>query len=75
MPLDWEQESRAPTRSELAREAYEDWLADTYESRLADFCAVYRYDPEGWIAVAEYETYWNEVTEEDPYGGYGPPTT
>ena len=68
--MDPDQEARAPTRAELAREAYEDWLATTYEARFAEFCTTYGYDPEEVEAVLAYEEHWEVISEEDMYGGH-----
>jgi hypothetical protein len=58
--MDWEQEQRAPTRAELEREAYEEWLADTYERRYRLFCWAEGLDPEDVGSVLFYEKEWEE---------------
>lgn len=49
-----------PTRAELAREEYEDWLADTYEERFREFCDRTGTDPENVGSAVAYEREFNE---------------
>jgi hypothetical protein len=67
MPLDWEQEGRAPSRAELEREEHEDMMRDTYEYRYQEFCRAWRLDPEDGESVLIYELEW-----EEEYGRYRP---
>lgn len=56
-----EQRDRAPSLAELNREAYEDWLADTYEARYQEFCREYHLDPVDGQSVHIYEEEWEEL--------------
>lgn len=57
---EWEQ----PSRAELERDLYENWLADTYEERYQAFCWEQGLDPEDMASVHAYENAWKEWTEE-----------
>ena len=70
MPLDWEQEQRAPSRAELAREEHEDMMRDTYETRFVAYCHRNWLDPEDVGSVLIYETEWEE--DEVERGRYDP---
>lgn len=63
MPLDWEQELRAPSRAELDREEHEDQMRETYEHRFAEFCRRNLLDPEDVASVGLYEKEWEEEQE------------
>lgn len=54
-----------PIRAELEREAYEDHMADTYETRYQQFCADHLLDPEDPASAPIYEQAWEEEYERD----------
>lgn len=70
MPLDWEQQQRAPSRAELEREEHEDMMRDTYESRFVAFCQRHLLDPQDGESVHIYEQEWEE--DEVERGRYRP---
>jgi len=44
-----------PSRREAAREAGEEWLADTYERRYLDWCRKHMQDPDDVRSVESFE--------------------
>lgn len=76
MPLDWEQEQRAPSRAELEREKHDDLMRDTYEERYQEFCRQRLLDPEDGESVHLFEEEWEEWeverTRYTPDGGDRP---
>jgi hypothetical protein len=60
MPMDWEQEWRAPSRAELEREEHEEQMRVTYEARYQEFCEHYYLDPEDPWSAVEYEREWED---------------
>lgn len=62
--MDWEQRDRAPSRGEAARDAHEEWLAETYEERFLGWCRENRRDPEAVTSVLAFEEWWTETGEE-----------
>lgn len=49
-----------PSRADLDREAYEEWLAATYEERFLVFCGEHWLDPQDLGSVLAYEDWWEE---------------
>lgn len=54
-----------PTKAELDREAYLDWLEETYEARYQEFCRHWHLDPYDTRSVLAYEEAWEEETSGD----------
>jgi hypothetical protein len=57
-------EGERPTRAELERERYEEWLVDTYEDRYLDYCDEHRLDPDDTRSVLAFEEAWEEEREQ-----------
>ena len=61
--MDWD-DPRIPSRIELLRDAYEDWLASTYEARFLAWCHLYHRDPEAVGSAVEFDEWWENPPEE-----------
>lgn len=59
----YEDDPLVPSRAELDREAYEDWLAETYEARYQEFCREQMLDPQDPASASIYEEAWLDEQE------------
>ena len=65
MSWHYDDDPNRPSRAELQREEFEDWLAETYEVRYASFCGIYHLDPEDVGSALLYEEFWWEEIHPD----------